>query len=243
VERKNCADPFPDFVPHQKAVGGNNALGFTCIDHVTSNFKTMSPALLWMEHVLGLEHFWEVKFHTDDVKKDTEHGSGLRSVVMWDPHSKVKFANNEPWRPHFRSSQIHIFTEELKGDGIQHVALSVNDIIPTVQLMRQRGIEFMPTPGKYYDAMPERIKRFGVQKIDEPIETLRNLEILVDGNSAGSYLLQIFMKDSATLYKEKDAGPFFYEIIQRKGNQGFGEGNFRALFESIETEQLKERRM
>jgi 4-hydroxyphenylpyruvate dioxygenase len=100
----------------------------------------------------------------------------------------------------------------------------------------------MPTPGAYYDALPERIRTSGIGRIDEDVEALRELGILVDGAGPGAYMLQIFLRDSAGLYHEPDAGPFFYEIIQRKGDQGFGAGNFRALFESIEREQQGERR-
>jgi 4-hydroxyphenylpyruvate dioxygenase len=95
----------------------------------------------------------------------------------------------------------------------------------------------MPTPGTYYDALPERIRRLGIGAIAEDVELLRQLEILVDGDGPGKYLLQIFLKESSGLYHEAAAGPFFYEIIQRKGDQGFGGGNFRALFESIERAQ------
>jgi 4-hydroxyphenylpyruvate dioxygenase len=156
---------------------------------------------------------------------------------MWDPGSGVKFANNEPWRPFFRSSQISIFCEELRGPGVQHLALSVKDIIGCVRQLRAQGLEFMPTPGAYYDALPERLTKMGVGTIDEDIRVLRDLEILVDGDGAHSYLLQIFVKESSGLYREPAAGPFFFEIIQRKGDQGFGAGNFRALFESIERAQ------
>jgi 4-hydroxyphenylpyruvate dioxygenase len=95
----------------------------------------------------------------------------------------------------------------------------------------------MPTPGTYYDALPARLEKMGVGTIDEDLHTLRDLEILVDGDRKHSYLLQIFLKESAGLYGEPEAGPFFYEIIQRKGDEGFGAGNFRALFESIERMQ------
>ena len=117
------------------------------------------------------------------------------------------------------------------------VALVVPDIISAVRSLRERGLEFMPTPGTYYEALPERLAKLGIAGIDEPIETLRELEILVDGHGPGRYLLQIFVKDSAALYKEAPAGPFFFELIQRKGDEGFGAGNFRALFESIERAQ------
>ncbi|HEY8426949.1 MAG TPA: VOC family protein [Sandaracinaceae bacterium] len=243
VERKGNVDLFPGFVRHATPKGGDNAFGFLGIDHITSNFETMSPALLWMEHVLGFERFWEIQFHTQDVAGPSETGSGLKSVVMWDPVSGVKFANNEPKRPHFRASQINLFHEDQRGDGVQHAALTVKDIIPAVRGLRERGVKFMPTPGTYYDMMPERLKRIGVNEIDEDIDELRELEILVDGNAPRSYLLQIFLRESAGLYGEPEAGPFFYEIIQRKGDRGFGGGNFRALFESIERQQRAEGRI
>jgi 4-hydroxyphenylpyruvate dioxygenase len=247
VERRDYPALYPYMPRHAAPPGGTNRFGFGHIDHVTSNFLTMKPALLWMEHVLGFEEFWEVKFHTSDVTGERKaamaaHGSGLRSVVMRDPHSGVKFANNEPWRPDFQASQIQLFHEDLRGDGVQHAALSVRDILSTVRGLRDRGVEFMPTPGSYYDMLPERLGRIGVERIDEEIATLRELGILVDGGARGSYMLQIFLKDSAGLYKEPAAGPFFFEIIQRKGDEGFGAGNFRALFESIEREQQKEGR-
>ncbi|HXN32528.1 MAG TPA: VOC family protein, partial [Polyangiaceae bacterium] len=208
-------------------------------DHVTSNFETMAPALLWMEHVLGFERFWQVQFHTDDVARLADQGgSGLRSAVMWDPASGVKFANNEPRRPNFKASQINIFHEEHRGDSVQHVALAVSDIVEAVRGMRKRGVEFMNTPKAYYDALPERLKGLGVGAISESLAALEELQILADGDGPGRYLLQIFLKDSAGLYASAEAGPFFYEIIQRHGDTGFGAGNFRALFESIERQQL-----
>ena len=240
VERKGTFPLYPGFETYVAPRGGNNSLGFVCFDHVTSNFETMAPALLWMEHVLGFERFWEVEFHTDDVKKRIdETGSGLRSVVMWDPQSGVKFANNEPYRPNFKASQINVFHEENRGDGVQHVALCVTDILSAVRALRAAGVEFMPTPPAYYDALPERLSALGIGELREPIDELRKLEVLVDGDGPGRYLLQIFLKDSAGLYKSPDAGPFFYELIQRHGDEGFGAGNFRALFESIGTEQSK----
>ncbi|MEZ4365862.1 MAG: VOC family protein [Kofleriaceae bacterium] len=217
----------------------SNQFGFQEIDHVTSNFQTMKPMLLWLEHVLGFEPLWKVDFHTSDVDPARQTGSGLKSIVMWDPGSGVKFANNEPARPFFRSSQINIFNEELRGDGVQHVALTVGDIIGAVRGLRERGVSFMPTPGSYFDMLPERIAKSGIGKIDEDLATLRDLEILVDGAHHHAYMLQIFLKEAAGLYGDPNAGPFFYEVIQRKGDKGFGAGNFRALFESIEREQQK----
>ncbi len=245
VERRGYRSLYPGMTPHPAPRGGRNAFRFGAIDHVTSNFETMKPALLWMEHVLGFEEFWEVQFHTAEAASEARRqamlarGSGLRSVVMRDPASGVKFANNEPWRPAFRSSQINLFHEDQRGDGIQHAALTVEDIVTAVREMRARGVEFMPTPGSYYDLLPARLKEIGVGRVEEDVATLRELEILVDGAAAGSYLLQIFLKDSAGLYGDPQAGPFFFEIIQRKGDVGFGAGNFRALFESIEREQQR----
>ena len=101
----------------------------------------------------------------------------------------------------------------------------------------------LPTPGTYYDMLPTRLQRIGVGEIDEDIQVLRELEILVDGEAARHYLLQIFLKEAAGLYHDAEAGPFFFEIIQRKGSNGFGAGNFRALFESIERQQRLARRI
>jgi 4-hydroxyphenylpyruvate dioxygenase len=248
VERRGYGGLYPGVVAHPTPLGGGNAFGFGLVDHLTSNFQTMKPALLWMEHVLGLEEFWEVQFHTKDAAEarraalQAQQGSGLRSVVMRDPRSGVKFANNEPWRPAFKSSQINVFNEDHRGDGIQHAALTVRDILSAVEGMRARGVEFMPTPTAYYDALPERIRTSGIGHIDEEVEHLRRLEILVDGAGEGAYLLQIFLREAAGLYHEPEAGPFFFEIIQRKGDEGFGAGNFRALFESIERQQQREGR-
>jgi 4-hydroxyphenylpyruvate dioxygenase len=247
VERRGYSKLFPGFVPNAAAANtaGGNRFGFQKIDHLTANFQTMKPALLWMEHVLGFEQLWEIAFHTQDVaaqdpgKGKREHGSGLKSIVMWDPASEVKFANNEPFRPFFKESQINLFAEDNRGDGIQHSALSVKEIVGAVRGLRAGGVEFMPTPGSYYDVLPERLQAIGVGQIDESIDLLRELEILVDGGKPRQYLLQIFLKEAAGLYHDPEAGPFFFEIIHRKGDQGFGAGNFRALFEAIEREQTK----
>ncbi|MCB9585848.1 MAG: 4-hydroxyphenylpyruvate dioxygenase [Polyangiaceae bacterium] len=237
VERQGYTKIYPGMLPHTSPKGGKNRFGFGHFDHITSNFQTMKPALLWMEYVMGFEQFWDVQFHTEDVSEGRSSGSGLRSIVMNDPKSGVKFANNEPWRPFFKNSQINIFNEDHRGDGVQHLAITCKDIVTAVRDLRANGVQFMPTPGAYYDALPERLKKIGVGSIDEEIDLLRELEVLVDGDHDHAYMLQIFLKDSAGLYGAADAGPFFYEIIQRKGDQGFGAGNFRALFESIEREQ------
>jgi 4-hydroxyphenylpyruvate dioxygenase len=241
IERKGHRALFPGMVVHDQPLGGSNRFGFKAVDHITTNFQTMTPALLWMEHVLGFERFWTVQFHTSDVAKQAMEGSGLKSVVMVDPCSPVKFANNEPFRPFFKDSQINIFAEDHRGDGVQHAALTVGDIISTVRGLRERNVDFMPTPGTYYDMLPERLAAIGVGTIDEDVEILRQLQILVDGEAVRKYLLQIFLKESSSILGDPNAGPFFFEIIQRKGSNGFGAGNFRALFESIERQQRIDR--
>ncbi len=239
-ERGGFTAMFPGAEPHQRMPGtGANRFGFSDMDHVTSNFQTMKPMLLWLEHVLGFEQLWEVEFHTMDMDPTRKTGSGLKSIVIWDPASGVKFANNEPARPFFKSSQINIFNEELRGDGVQHVALSVGNIVEAVRGLRANGVNFMNTPASYYELLPKRLEQVGIGAIDEHIPTLQDLGILVDGDRHQAYMLQIFLKDSAGLYGDPTAGPFFYEIIQRKGDEKFGAGNFRALFESIEREQQK----
>jgi 4-hydroxyphenylpyruvate dioxygenase len=240
VERRGHAPLFPGFVAAPGAARAGNRFGFQRIDHLTSNFQTMRPALLWMEHVLGFEKLWDIKFHTTDVAPEAAHGSGLKSVVMWDPPSGLKLANNEPFRPFFKESQINIFAEDNRGDGVQHSALAVGDIVGAVRGLRAAAVEFMPTPGSYYDMLPARLERLSVGAIDEDLAVLRELEILVDGGKPHHYLLQIFLKEAAGLHHDPEAGPFFFEIIQRKGDQGFGAGNFRALFEAIERAQRQQ---
>jgi len=211
-------------------------LGFTDIDHVTANLRTMKPALLWLEHVLEFRPFWGVEFHTAGASHDG--GSGLRSQVMWDAASGIKIANNEPLRPSFERSQISVFCEDNRGDGIQHVALGVCDIQQTVRALRRRGVELMPAPPGYYRRLPEHLLRLGIDRIDEDPRELEQLGILVDGSGPGAYLLQIFLKEAAGIFGDADAGPFFFELIQRKGDAGFGAGNFRALFDSVEGQQI-----
>lgn len=249
LQRSGWAGPNPGLEP-VVAPESSNRFGFDQYDHVTSNFLTLKPMVLWCKEVLGLEEYWDIEFHTDDRAAPSapsssddkqggpaDHGSGLKSIVLWDPHSGVKFANNEPKRPHFESSQIYNFVVDNLGAGFQHAAITTPDIVETVRGLRERGVSFMPTPGSYYDLLPGRMEALGVGKIEENVDMLRDLQILVDGKGPGSYLLQIFLKEAAGLYGDDKAGPFFFEIIQRKGDRGFGGGNFRALFESIELEQ------
>ncbi len=206
------------------------------IDHITSNAPTMAPMKLWLEHVLGMEQCWSIEFHTEDVKSGAASGTGLKSVVMWDPRSGLKFPINEPLQPFFKDGQINKFVEENSGAGVQHIAIEVDDIVSAVRSLRTRGVGFLETSGAYYDQAPGRLakKDVDVAALQHRLEHLRELGILIDGKPHNRYLIQIFLKDAATLYAEPDAGPFFYELIQRCGDDGFGEGTFRALFESIE---------
>lgn len=217
----------------------DNPVGFRAIDHVTCNAPTMAAVKLWFQHVMGMEQCWNIDFHTEDVNEGAASGTGLRSVVMWDPRSGLKFPINEPLQPFFKDGQINVFVEQNAGAGVQHIALAVDDCVGAVSTLRERGIQFLRTPGVYYDMAPARLaeKRVDVERIEHTLETLRGLGILIDGSPVDNYLIQIFLKDAAALYDEPEAGPFFYELIQRCGDQGFGGGNFRALFEAIERDQ------
>lgn len=225
------AEPVPDRTPR-------NANGFQVIDHVTSNFLTIEPFVSWLRDVLGFEEYWRVHFHTSDVNRETATGSGLASIVMWDPDSGIKFANNEPAAPNYEASQIFTFCAANNGPGVQHVAFHVPKIMPCVDALRRSGIEFLDTPATYYDMLPERMARRRVPNLAENLDDLKKLKILVDGEDE-RYLLQIFMVEGGQLYQDDKAGPFFYEVIQRCGARGFGEGNFRALFEAIERDQVQ----
>ena len=231
---------MPDLVRLDPPRGGTNRFGIREVDHITTNFLTLKPAIMWMEEVMGLERHWDIAFHTQDVEKGQFGGSGLKSTVMWDPESEIKFANNEPAAPFFKASQIYVFCEDHRGPGVQHVAFSIADIVTAVRGMREGGLEFNPTPSTYYDMLPQRLLDTGVNQIDEYVDVLRELEILVDGSAPKSYLLQVFLREQADLFKDQQAGPLFIEFIQRKGDKGFGGGNFRALFESIERRQQTE---
>jgi 4-hydroxyphenylpyruvate dioxygenase len=238
IERDGSYARFaPDFdvLGDEKPAG--NRHGFATIDHVTSNAYTMLPVVHWYRDVLGFSHYWDVEFHTaavDGGKRMT--GSGLRSIVMADPESGIKFATNEPMRPFFRDSQINRFCEDHHGAGVQHIAFHVREILPAVEALRASGVRFLPAPGLYYDRLPQRLAEVKVGNVKESMEALRKNHILVDG-ADDKYMLQIFMQDAQAMYGDEKAGPFFYEIIQREGDKGFGYGNFRALFESIESNQ------
>lgn len=235
VERTDYPRFAPGFVDSGVGNAGQpkNVFGIRDIDHVTSNGLTMQPIIAWYRNVLGMVPFWDISFHTQDVAKERASGSGLRSIVMWDPVSHVKFATNEPLRPHFRESQIAKFVDDNGGPGVQHVAFAVDDIVWSVEELKRRGVDFMETPKAYYQALPERLANLGITNVKEEIAQLERLQILVDG-AEDKYMLQIFLREAAALHDDVRAGPFFYEIIQRCGDEGFGYGNFRALFESIE---------
>jgi len=235
------AGPYPHFAPDFESRGdgkpGPGPHGFSTIDHVTSNAYTMLPVVNWYRDVLGFTHYWDVEFHTADVDGGRRMtGSGLRSVVMADPESGIKFATNEPMRPFFRESQINRFCEDHHGAGVQHVAFHVKEILPAVEALREKGVRFLPAPGAYYDRLVKRLEEVRVTNVREPMDALRRNHVLVDG-ADGKYMLQIFMQDAQAMYGDQRAGPFFYELIQREGDKGFGYGNFRALFESIEETQ------
>jgi 4-hydroxyphenylpyruvate dioxygenase len=238
VERNDYRAFAPGFVDSGVGNAGRpeNAFGIEIVDHVTSNGLTMQPIIAWYRDVLGMQPFWDIAFHTKDVAKQFAHGSGLKSIVMWDPVSQVKFATNEPLRPHFRDSQIYKFVEDNQGSGVQHVAFNVKDIISTVVELKRRRVDFMDTPISYYRDLPRRLDALSIHNVKEELTLLEKHQILLDG-SQDRYMLQIFLREAKSMYGDDRAGPFFYEIIQRCGDQGFGYGNFRALFESIERAQ------
>jgi 4-hydroxyphenylpyruvate dioxygenase len=238
VERTDFRAFAPGFVDSGvgNAVRPENIYGIGAIDHVTSNGLTMQPIVSWYRDVLGFEPFWEISFHTKDVAAERASGSGLRSIVMWDPESGVKFATNEPLRPYYRDSQITKFVEDNHGNGVQHIAFAVTNILWSVEELQRRGVEFLKTHPAYYRDLPERLAKLGITNVKEELRELERLQILVDGAN-DKYMLQIFMREAAVLHDDHRAGPFFYEIIQRAGDPGFGYGNFRALFESIERAQ------
>lgn len=233
IQRTSEALP-PGFEPLEPVEAGNRH-GFQVIDHVTSNLLTIEPHVTWLRDVMGFSEYWRVHFHTADINSDSG-GSGLASIVMWDPSSGIKLANNEPVTPNYEQSQIYTFVEANNGPGVQHVAFHVPSIAPAVEGLRRSGIDFLDTPATYYDMLPARLTTQKVANLSEDLDELKRLGVLVDGED-GRYLLQIFMVEGGLLYDDRKAGPFFYEVIQRRGARGFGEGNFRALFEAIERDQ------
>ena len=221
VERNNYNGVFLPGYEEMDSDIATNSVGIIHIDHVVGNQPdgTMQPVCDFYEKVFGWHRFWSV----DDKDLSTEYSS-LRSIVMANENEKIKMPINEP-ADGLKKSQIQEFVDYYKGAGVQHVALSTKNIIKTVKKLRSNGVEFLPTPPSYYDTLSERVGH-----LQENINILAELGILVDSDENG-YMLQIFTKPI------QDRPTLFYEIIQRKGSNSFGKGNFRALFESIEREQ------
>ncbi|MEH7495270.1 4-hydroxyphenylpyruvate dioxygenase [Neobacillus niacini] len=220
VERKNYQGVFmPGFDPYSVYLPIEDA-GLIGIDHVVGNVERMEE---WVEYYSKVMGFVEMKHFTD--KDITTEYSALMSKVMHNG-GRIKFPINEPAEGK-RKSQIQEYLEFYNGPGVQHLAILTEDIVSTVATLKKNGVEFLKTPSTYYEDLGQRIG-----KIDEEIEKLRELNILVDRDDEG-YLLQIFTKPIV------DRPTLFVEIIQRKGARGFGEGNFKALFESIEREQAR----
>jgi 4-hydroxyphenylpyruvate dioxygenase len=238
VDDKDYKGFGPSFEMTQMPGSYQSPLGFECIDHLTCNVRTLQPLISFYRDVLGFEAFWEIKFHTNDVNPNLPVGSGLKSTVMWHPESGIKFANNEPDAPFFRNSQIDIYCRDNKGSGVQHVAFMVPDIQKTVANMRQGGASFLPAGPTYYEKLSKRLSQAGFKgEIKEDMGDLKKLDILVDASPKG-YLLQIFTHEMGRQYKDPRGGAMFFEVIQREGDNGFGGGNFRALFETIEHDQI-----
>lgn len=210
-------DPFAKFT---KPIG----LGF--IDHVVSNHGDgkMIPVVEWYEKVLKFHRFWSV----DDKVVHTEFSS-LRSIVMTDFDERVKLPINEPAEGK-KKSQIQEYVDYYGGSGVQHIALNTPDVINAVETLKARGMKFISVPKSYYDDLRKRLAASTTTKVKEDLDTIEKLNILVDFDERG-YLLQIFTSTC------QDRPTLFIEIIQRNGHNGFGAGNFRALFEAIEREQ------
>ncbi len=226
VERKNYKGTFlPGFVAW-KSDYNPEPVGLKFIDHMVGNvgWNQMNATVKWYEEVIGF-----VNFLSFDDKQITTEYSALMSKVMSNGNGRIKFPINEPAEGK-KKSQIEEYIDFYESAGVQHLALATDDIIKTVAQLKARGVEFLPPPPQsYYDEIP---KRLGVHRdmMKEDIKELQKLSILVDADEEG-YLLQIFTKPV------EDRPTLFYEIIQRMGAKGFGAGNFKALFESIEREQ------
>src|SRR5947199_7840052 len=195
--------------------------GLAAIDHIVGNVELdkMNEWVSCYERVMGFTQL----VHFDDRAISTEY-SALMSKVMQNGSGRIKFPINEPAQGR-RKSQIEEYLDFYHGPGVQHIALNTDDIISTVRDLMERGVEFLATPRTYYEHILER-----VGKIDEDIDQLAELGVLLDHDDEG-YLLQIFSKPIV------NRPTVFFEVIERKGAKGFGEGNFKALFEALEREQ------
>jgi 4-hydroxyphenylpyruvate dioxygenase len=228
TERKNYNGIFlPGYVKWESDYNPE-PVGLKFIDHMVGNvgWNQMDTWVKWFEDVMGFVNFLSF----DDKQVSTEY-SALMSKVMANGNGRIKFPINEPAEGKKRS-QIEEYLDFYEDAGVQHLALATDDIIKTVEEMKKRGVEFLSVPPQaYYDAIPERIKAHA-ENFKEDIKELQKLGILIDADEEG-YLLQIFTQPV------QDRPTFFFEIIQRMGARGFGAGNFKALFESIEREQEK----
>ncbi|TXE08649.1 4-hydroxyphenylpyruvate dioxygenase [Gelidibacter salicanalis] len=226
VERKNYEGTF---MPGFKAWTSDynpEPVGLKFIDHMVGNvgWGEMNTWVKWYEDVMGFVNFLSF----DDKQIHTEY-SALMSKVMSNGNGRIKFPINEPAEGKKRS-QIEEYLDFYESPGVQHIAVATDDIITTVSKLRSRGVEFLSTPPEaYYNAVPGRLEAYS-HELREDIEKLKSLGIMIDADEEG-YLLQIFTKPV------EDRPTLFFEIIQRMGAKGFGAGNFKALFESIEREQ------
>lgn len=226
VERKHYKGAFLPGFREWKSDYNPTAVGLKYIDHMVGNvgWGEMNTWVKWYEDVMGFENFLSF----DDKQIHTEY-SALMSKVMSNGNGRIKFPINEPAKGK-KKSQIEEYLDFYEGPGVQHIAVATDDIIETVTQLRARGIEFLSKPPEaYYKAVPGRLETYS-HKLREDIEMLKNLGIMIDADEEG-YLLQIFTKPL------QDRPTLFFEIIQRMGARGFGAGNFKALFESIEREQ------
>ena len=224
VERKNYNGVFmPGYKAWNSSYNPPDA-GLLYVDHCVGNvgWNRMNPTIKWYEDVMGFVNILSF----DDKQINTQY-SALMSKVMSNGNGFVKFPINEPAEGK-KKSQIEEYLDFYEGEGVQHIAVATKDIVATVRQLKARGVEFLDAPpNAYYEELPAR-----VGKIDEDIAPLQELGILVDCDEEG-YLLQLFTKPV------EDRPTLFFEIIQRKGAQSFGAGNFKALFEAIEREQAK----
>jgi 4-hydroxyphenylpyruvate dioxygenase len=219
VDRSRYRGPFlPGYTRRDVATGD---IGLLTIDHIVGNVALgdMDRWVSYYEDVFGMR---ELK-HYSDEDISTEY-SALMSKILTSGNGRIKFPLNEPAEGK-RRSQIDEFLEYYGGAGAQHIGVATRDIVRSVEQLKDRGVEFLRTPETYYDDVPER-----VGEITEDVEDLRRLGILVDRDDEG-YLLQIFTKPIG------DRPTVFLEVIERHGARGFGDGNFKALFEAIEREQ------
>jgi 4-hydroxyphenylpyruvate dioxygenase len=221
VERKNYNGVFLPKFQKWESKYNPTPVGLKYIDHMVGNvgWNEMNTWANFYNQTMGFANL--ITFDDNDIS--TQY-TALMSKVMTNGNGRVKFPINEP-ADGIKKSQIEEYLDFYNGPGIQHIAVATNNILETVKEMTKRGVEFLYVPGTYYDTVMER-----VGEIDENLTELKDLGILVDRDDEG-YLLQIFTKPVT------DRPTVFFEIIQRKGAQSFGKGNFKALFESIEAEQ------